>query len=197
MCVVHFRVSATKLVVYLSGCQRPENTLEKQHTRICKRRRTQPADSPYWMDFVCLLVGALSPVNHRGLHKSCTEWKTHATKCLRNWNQNVVIIETVASTLPKILITWNLPQRIQKRLSNQLELLGVLPHLLRKWFSNLTVSFVAKRKERRPHPRERCLGNWSHVFRLLGSTFSNHLWTNKETLNLDDSILIRALLCLN
>ena len=59
------------------------------------------------------------------------EWKIYSTKCLKNWNQNMVIIETVTSALPKILFAWNLPQRIQKQFSN-LELLGVLPQLFEK-----------------------------------------------------------------
>ena len=46
------------------------------------------------------------------------EWKIHETKCLRNWTQNMVNIETVICALPKILIAWSLPQRIQKQFSN-------------------------------------------------------------------------------
>ena len=56
------------------------------------------------------------------------EWKIHETKCMRNWNQNMANIETVIGALPKILIAWSLPQRIQKQFSN-LELLVVLPQL--------------------------------------------------------------------
>ena len=76
------------------------------------------------------------------------EWKIHATKCLRTWNQNMGNVETVIGALTKILIAWNLSQRIQKQFSN-LELLGVLPQLLRKLFWNLIVSSVIKRGKRR------------------------------------------------
>ena len=49
MFVVHFQGSASKSFVYFSGCQRPENRLEKLQD-ICKWRHTQPADSPNRME---------------------------------------------------------------------------------------------------------------------------------------------------
>ena len=72
------------------------------------------------------------------------EWKIHETKCMRNWNQNMANIETVIGALPRLLIAWSLPQRIQKQVS-LLELRGVLPRLWRKWFWNLIESSVIKR----------------------------------------------------
>ena len=117
--MVHSQGSAGKSFVYFSGCQRPENRLKKLQD-FCK-----------W---------------NQPTHQ--IEWKIHETKCLRNWNQNMVNIETVIGALPKILIAWSLPQRIQKRFS-YLELLSVLPQLQRKWFWNLTVSSVIKRGKRR------------------------------------------------
>ena len=64
----------------------------------------------------------------RNLPTHQIEWKIHSTNCLRNWNQNMANIETVIGALPKVLIAWRLPQRIQKQFSS-LELLGVLPQL--------------------------------------------------------------------
>ena len=119
VCVVYGQASAGKSFVYFSGCQRPENS---------------------WKSF---RISA-----NENLPTLQIDWKIRSIKCLRNWNQNVVIIETVTSALPKILIAWNFPQRIQKQFSN-LELLGVLPQLFRKWFWNLTVSSIIKRDVRR------------------------------------------------
>ena len=48
-CVVHFQGSAGKSFVYFSGCQRPENRLEKLQD-ICKWRPMKPADSPNRME---------------------------------------------------------------------------------------------------------------------------------------------------
>ena len=44
MCVVHFHGSAGRSFVYFSGCQRPENRLEKLQD-ICKWRPMKLADS--------------------------------------------------------------------------------------------------------------------------------------------------------
>ena len=52
VCVVHFQGSAGKSFVYFSGCQRPENRLEKLQD-ICKWRRMKPADSPNRMEDSC------------------------------------------------------------------------------------------------------------------------------------------------
>ena len=49
MCVVHFQGSASKSFVYFSGCQRPENRLEKLQD-ICKWRPMKLADSPNRME---------------------------------------------------------------------------------------------------------------------------------------------------
>ena len=49
MCVVHFQGSASKSFVYFSGCQRPENSLEKLQD-ICKWRPMKLADSPNRME---------------------------------------------------------------------------------------------------------------------------------------------------
>ena len=49
MCDVHSQGSAGKLFVYFSGCQRPENRLEKLQD-ICKWRPIKPADSPNRME---------------------------------------------------------------------------------------------------------------------------------------------------
>ena len=49
MCVVHFQRSAGKPFVFFSGCQRPENRLEKLQD-ICKWRPIKPADSPNRME---------------------------------------------------------------------------------------------------------------------------------------------------
>ena len=49
VCVVHFQSSAGKSCVYFSGCQRPENKLEKlQH--VGKWRPMKPADTPNRME---------------------------------------------------------------------------------------------------------------------------------------------------
>ena len=45
VCMVHSQSSAGRSFVYFSGCQRPENRLEKFRD-TCKRRRMKPADSP-------------------------------------------------------------------------------------------------------------------------------------------------------
>ena len=66
MCVVHFQGSACKSFVYFSGCQRPENRLEKLQD-ICKWRRMKPADSPNRMEDSCNQVPEeLKP--ERGYH---------------------------------------------------------------------------------------------------------------------------------
>ena len=122
MCVVHSQCSAGKSFVHFSGCHRPDNRLEKLQD-ICKSR-----------------------LSNLSTHQ--IEWKIHATKCLRTWNQNMGNVETVIGALPKVLTAWRLQQRIQKQFSN-LELLGVLPQLLRKWFRNMTASSVIKWGERR------------------------------------------------
>ena len=49
VCVVHSQDSAGKTFVYFSGCQRPENRLEKLQD-ICKWRPIKPADSPNRME---------------------------------------------------------------------------------------------------------------------------------------------------
>ena len=49
MCVVHFQGSASKSFAYFSGCQGPENRLEKLHD-ICKWRLMKLADSPNRME---------------------------------------------------------------------------------------------------------------------------------------------------
>ena len=47
--VVHFQGSTGKSIEYLSGCQRPENRLEKLQD-ICKWRPMNLADSPNRME---------------------------------------------------------------------------------------------------------------------------------------------------
>ena len=121
VCVVHSHGSAGRSFVYFC-CQRPEYRLEKLQY-ICRWRPMKPADSPNRME------DSFNQVREELVPE-------------------MVIIQTVTSALPKILIAWNLPQRIQKQYSN-LELLGVLRKLLRKWFWNLTVSSVINRDERR------------------------------------------------
>ena len=49
VCVVHSQGSAGRSFVYFSGCQRPENRLEKLQD-ICKWRPIKPADSPNRME---------------------------------------------------------------------------------------------------------------------------------------------------
>ena len=49
MYVVHFQCSASKSFVYFSGCQRPENRLEKLQD-IYKWRPMKLADSPNRME---------------------------------------------------------------------------------------------------------------------------------------------------
>ena len=49
MFVVHFQGSASKLFVYFSGCQRPENRLKKLQD-ICKWKLMKLADSPNRME---------------------------------------------------------------------------------------------------------------------------------------------------
>ena len=78
MCVVHFQGSASKSFVYFSGCQRPENRLEKLQD-ICEWRPMKPTDLPNRME---------DSVN----------------QVPEELNQNMVTTETVSSTLPKILI---------------------------------------------------------------------------------------------
>ena len=76
------------------------------------------------------------------------EQKMYATKCLMNWNQNMVIIGPVTRISQNVLIAWNLPQMILKQFRN-LERLDVLPHIQRRWFSNQTVFSVIQIDERR------------------------------------------------
>ena len=54
----------------------------------------------------------------RNLPTRYTEWKMHTTTCLRNWNQNMVIIETVTRASQNTLIAWYLPQMILKQFRN-------------------------------------------------------------------------------
>ena len=49
VCVVHSQGSAGKSFVYFSGCQRPENRLEKLQD-TCKWRPIKPTDSPNRME---------------------------------------------------------------------------------------------------------------------------------------------------
>ena len=49
VCVVHSQSSAGSSFVYFSGCQRPENRLEKLQD-IWKWRPIKPADSPNRME---------------------------------------------------------------------------------------------------------------------------------------------------
>ena len=76
------------------------------------------------------------------------EQKMYATKCLVNWNQNMVIIGPVTRISQYVLIAWNLPQMILKQFRN-VERLDVLPHIQIKWFSNQTVLSVIQIDDRR------------------------------------------------
>ena len=61
VCVVHFQGLAGKSFAHFSDSQRPENILQKLQY-ICKRRRTEPVDSPYRVEDSCNQVpGELKP----------------------------------------------------------------------------------------------------------------------------------------